>query len=358
MPRPGLDSDPAAGPRVLLVGVDLSGGGGVNKVISDLALLLSRDLGCSVTVASARSGAAPSYPLPAGVALEAAPEQGRGPLAYLAYLISLRHRRFDFAIGFWAQDNVALAAALLGSRTRVVLCEHNSWFTPPPWVRALRRAAYRWAHRVTVLNRAELEHYRRYLDNVTLLPNPLHGPGEVAAGSREKLIIGVGHLIPRKGFADLVRAFARSGLAGQGWHLAIIGEGEQGPLLESVIAEQAPGSAQIVAPTDDIAAWYRRAAIIAVSSDVEVFSLVLAEAIQAGVAPVAYAADGPAFILEEFPEQLVPIGDVDALAQALARTAAADRAALGELVRKSLNTRMAWAQVAAQWRTILGPNEA
>lgn len=269
------------------------------------------------------------------------------------YLLQLRRRRFDYAIGFWTQDNILLTLATLGSRTKVVLCEHNSWFYPPWHVRLLRRFLYPRAHRVTVLNRAELKHYGSYLDNVALVPNALQPAAAAPEENREKLIIGVGHLIPRKGFHDLIAAFERSHLGLAGWRLAIVGDGPEKPRLEALVRERKIANVEFSPPTSHISEWYRRAALIGVSSDVEVFSLVLAEAIQAGVVPVAYAADGPAYILEAFPDQLVQIGDVGSLAARLAWTATADLAELNAAMRTSLEARMSRRAVVDMWRALL-----
>jgi amylovoran biosynthesis glycosyltransferase AmsD len=347
---------PAEGPgrpRTLLVGADLSTGGGVNRVIRDLSALLVEELGCEVVVASGRSHGAPSYAFPAEVPI-LYPRRRRYRLPdYFRFLLTLRRQRFDHAIGFWAEDNVVLALAFAFSRTKIVLCEHNSWFYPPRHVQWLRRILYPGAKRVTVLNRAELDHYRAYLDNVVLVPNPVAIAPPQPGTAREKLILGVGHLIPRKGFADLIRAFHRSALADQGWALAIIGDGPEKPALEALIASDGVKGVSLIEATPELPSWYARASLIAVSSDVEVFSLVLAEGIQAGLVAVAYAADGPAYILEQFPDHLVPIGDVEGLAQALRRAAASDLNAVNQAMRDSLEQRMSRAQVAALWREIL-----
>jgi glycosyltransferase involved in cell wall biosynthesis len=50
---------------------------------------------------------------------------------------------------------------------------------------------------------------------------------------------------------------------------------------------------------------------------------VILEALDAGIPVVAAAADGPKEILAEYPGELVPIGDVPALAAALRRAYAA-----------------------------------
>lgn len=336
---------------VLLLGVDLSTGGGVNRVISDLAEIL-RDLGCRVTVSSARGSGEPTYPLPPDVELVIA--RAGGVLRYLHFLARLRRRRFDYAVGFWAEDNILLSAMFLFSRSKLVLTEHQSWFYPPPIVRLLRRFAYRLATRVFVLNRAEMHYYSKFLDNVELIPNPVPPRQPRPSHGRQNIILAVGHLIGRKNFSDLLRAVDRSGLDAEGWQTVIVGEGPEKERLTRLVEQLRLQNVSIVRPTPQIDGWYGSARILAITSKVEVFSLVLAEGIQAGTVPVAYAADGPAFILEEFPDHLVPIGDVDGLASRLRRFAhAPDLAAQGAAIRASVSGKFAPKSVAKAWERLL-----
>jgi glycosyltransferase involved in cell wall biosynthesis len=351
---PSLSPDEPA-KSALLLGVDLSSGGGVNKVIRDLSDIFATDLGISTTVVSARSAGLPSYAFPDEVKLEFPAPPARRLLSYIRYLFELRRRRYDVAVGFWTQDNILLTLAFLFSRTRVVLCEHISHFYPPWGVRVLRRLVYPLAAQVTVLNREDLAHYQRFLRNVALVPNPVPEPDALPdEGAREQIVLGVGHLIPLKGFDELVSAFAASGLASAGWRLVLVGDGPERSRIEASAAPLPEGSFEILPPTPDIAAWFARASIIAVPSRIEGFSLVLVEGIIGGAAPLAYAAAGPSYILEDVSEQLVPIGDVETLAAGLVSLAPPGRrSSLVARARQSILRRMSRERVAALWREII-----
>jgi glycosyltransferase involved in cell wall biosynthesis len=89
-------------------------------------------------------------------------------------------------------------------------------------------------------------------------------------------------------------------------------------------------------------------------SKVESFSLVVAEAMLAGVIPIAYASDGPSFLLRDFPDLLVPMGDVSALAARMVECAGTgDDDALRERLAQSVRTRFSPQVVAQQWRELL-----
>lgn len=344
---------PIAGQRILLLGVDLGGGGGVNKVIRDLSEIFTDTLGLRTTVTSARSNRQPTYAFPSGVSLEFAPRPGGGRCAYISYLLTLRRRRFDYAVGFWTQDNILLALALAFSGTHIILCEHIPHDYAPRHVRLLRRLIYPWAWAVTVLNRTDLSYYSRFLSRVMLVPNPVDVGEPPPVGKREKLIIGVGHLIPLKGFDDLLRAWSLTLLPAQGWRLALIGEGPEHERLAALAANLELTGVDFVPPTPEIQSWYRRASLIVVPSRVEAFSLVLAEAVAAGVIPAAYAAPGPAYLLEDFPDHLVSIGDYRGLAGLLTRLASHDKPHdLVAAIAKSLGQRLAPERVAEKWRAL------
>jgi glycosyltransferase involved in cell wall biosynthesis len=337
--------------QITFLAGDLSDGGGVNRVISDLSAILAERLGAEVSIIAVGTTEAPTYPISPRVKLETL-SNGR-PIGGREALSRVRHDRPDFLIGSWTQSNLVLILAFLLSATRVIVVEHTSWYFHPRWVRALRRLIYPLAWRVVVLNPSELAHYGTYLRNVRLLPNPVPAAARTPAQSREKLIVAVGHLEARKNFGDAVRAMALSRLEESGWQLAIIGVGPQEEMLRKASGEAGLTRTRVHAPTADLASWYDRASLTLVTARLEVFSLVLAEAMSAGVVPIAYATDGPSFILEGFADHLVPIGDVDALAGAIRRFAGED--GLGPLrarLAQSIRARFSPEVVAEQWRRL------
>lgn len=337
--------------EILFLAADLSTGGGVNRVIRDLAVLFKRRLGAEVRVVNARSSGASTYGFPADVPVE---QHGRQSLAaYFRLLVGLRRSQPDVVISSWAQDNILVTLAFLFSRTSTVLVEHSSWHFHGRLIRLLRRMVYPFASNLVVLNRRDLEHYRKYLRKVRLIPDPVTGERRVAE-QREKLILAVGHLEPLKNFGDAIRAMALSRLEDEGWSLAIIGSGSRESELRALIDELGLTRSHIHASVADLAPWYARASMLLVTSRLESFSLVLAEAMLAGVIPVAYASDGPSFILEDFPQNLVPMGDVDALARRLVEFANEFGSAwLREQLSTSIESRFSPGVVLAHWQDLL-----
>ena len=339
--------------KILFVAADLSQGGGVNRVIVNLANIMSTALHYNVTVLSGRSKKKSSYLIEQSVAVKSSNYITDSLFNYVRDLLRCRTEDYDFVISFWPQDNILTALCFVLSGTRVIVCEHTSYFHSPRYIAVLRTLIYNLANCIVVLNKRELLHYSTF-NCVKLIPNPINinADADSTRASREKLILAVGHLIDRKGFSDLIDAFERADISEEGWQLIVIG---QGPLLHS-LKHQAEGThcktnISFFEPTSRLNEWYKKASIIAVPSSIEVFSMVLAEAMSYGVIPVGYRADGPVELLADFPDCLVDIGDVNALSRRI-RFAAAEQHLNGELrlkLRQSVLDRCSPEIVARLW---------
>jgi len=150
------------------------------------------------------------------------------------------------------------------------------------------------------------------------LDHPWFAPGE------PPVVLGVGRLTVQKDFGVLLRAFAKL-RAQRPARLMIVGEGELRPELEGLV-QQLGLDADVALPgfTDNPYAYMRRAALLALSSRFEGFGNVLAEAMACGTPVVSTdCPSGPAEILEGGQwGRLVPVGDVEALANAMLATLA------------------------------------
>jgi glycosyltransferase involved in cell wall biosynthesis len=345
---------PSPRPRsrsIVFIAADLSSGGGVNKVVCDLARLFAQTLLAKVRVVSARSDRPSAYRFASEVGVETHCRQSLP--AYFLLLRKLRRSRPDVVISSWTQDNILVALAFAFSSSTVILVEHSSWHFHGPMLRALRRIAYPLASEVVVLNPTDLDHYCRSFSRVRLIPDPVsvEAPPKV---KREKLILAVGHLTPIKQFDQAIRAFAESNLEREGWSLAIVGSGPDREALQWTIERHGLERATIQPPTGNITEYYARASLVMLTSRTESFSLVLAEAMMSGVIPVAYATDGPSFILEEFADHLVPIGDVKRLAGRLIHFAnAPEPEPLRQALKTSIERRFGEDVVAQSWKDLL-----
>jgi glycosyltransferase involved in cell wall biosynthesis len=137
--------------------------------------------------------------------------------------------------------------------------------------------------------------------------------------SRRPLVVAVGRLVPVKRFDALIRALATVKATQPELRAAIIGEGYERPALEALRAElgatdwlDLPGHV-----TDhDLLDWYRRAWVVASSSQREGWGMTLTEAAACGTPTVATAIAGHADAVLDGESGLL-VDEVDDLAGAL-----------------------------------------
>jgi glycosyltransferase involved in cell wall biosynthesis len=143
------------------------------------------------------------------------------------------------------------------------------------------------------------------------------------------LIVAVGRLSPEKDHATLIRAFAKLGR--REWRLEIAGDGPMREQLQSLIREVG-GRVTLIGFVADPFSVFRRAELAVSSSRHEGFGNAIVEALACGTPVVATDCPyGPREILADGRYGLlVPVGDPDALANAIAQAMAAapDRASL------------------------------
>jgi glycosyltransferase involved in cell wall biosynthesis len=324
---------------------------------------LERGSALAGRVAALRSDPGALLPLARPFLLAAKPP---GPIPYLRSLAAwLRDARPDGLIACMPQENIA---ALMARRladtaaTRVVVTEHNTLSATVRRARSMNHRAlppligraYRQADAVVAVSAGVADDLaattglpRRL---VTVVHNPVVPPDVDRRASEPvdhpwlqpgepPVVLGVGRLVPQKGFPTLLRAFARVRRQRPA-RLVVLGEAADGRATAKRTAEL-QGLAAELGIADSVAlpgyaanpfAWMARAGVFALSSTHEGFGNVLPEAMACGCPVVSTdCPSGPAEILEDGRwGRLVPVGDDRALAEAILTTLAEspDRAAL------------------------------
>lgn len=332
------------GRRRLTAVIASLGAGGAERVLTRLAGAWVDTF--EVTLLTWDDGSTPPFhPVPAGVTHRTLGLDGEsrslvgGLVRNLTRLRRLRTAVRDTApdvvVSFVDRVNVMTLLATRGLSAPVIVSERVDprRYDPGRVWRWLRPLAYQRAAAVVVQTDTTREYLAsRWRVPLVTIPNPvdLPAPGEV---TDEPLVVGIGRLVPQKGFDVLLTAFARSQVAASGWRLAIAGSGPEETALEAQARALGLGdSVQFLGTVKDPAALLRRAGIFALASRFEGFPNVLAEAMALGRAVVA--TDCPAgpreLTLGGTAGRLVPVDDVDALASAIRALAA------GPLTRRQL----------------------
>lgn len=165
-------------------------------------------------------------------------------------------------------------------------------------------------------------------------------------------VLGLGRLIPKKGFDVLIKAFARAALPTH--DLVLAGDGPERPALEVLARQEGVGERVTFPGTTDRATTvglFKSCDYFVLPSRIEPQGIVNLEAMAAGKAIIASHVDGvPDLVRHGETGLLVPPGDAGALAQAMGQLAA-DPALRDELGRAGLgrSAQYAWSAIADQY---------
>ncbi|MFC1465575.1 MAG: glycosyltransferase [Candidatus Brachytrichaceae bacterium NZ_4S206] len=271
----------------------------------------------------------------------------------------------------------ALATALANTGIRLVLREAN-FFTEQKRratkmnakaALSLAAWAYRRAHRVVAVSQAMAEDLRNALGLPTEKVVTIHNPVDLDAlqdaakmpvdhrwlsnNADLPVILGVGRLEAQKDFATLLRAFAIV-KAQRDCRLIILGEGALRGQLTALARElDVADSVDMPGFAKNPYAYLLRASVFVLSSAHEGMPNALIEALALGVPVVATnCRSGPAEILEDGRwGQLVPVGDVPAMANAILETLA--KPLIQEAAICSVQDRFGIERVADQYFEVL-----
>lgn len=258
----------------------------------------------------------------------------------------LRQERPDGLLSAMTHANLTAlwARRLAGISTRLVVSEHNTLSRASrsaPVVRQrlmplLARCFYPWADEIVAVSQgvaddlADVARLPRH--RVTVVYNPLVSAAPIEhpvpspdhawfQADRRPVILATGRLTPQKDFATLIAAFAKV----RQQHdvgLLILGEGpERARLLSAAEALGVRAHVRMPGFVENASAFMARAEVFVLSSAWEGFPAVLVEAMACGTPVVSTdCPSGPSEILDKGKYgPLVPVGDVDALASAIAK---------------------------------------
>lgn len=248
-----------------------------------------------------------------------------------------------------------MAARLVRTRATVVVREANTpslhsrwagrlkdrvferlvkfWYPRADWVVAVSRGVQRDLLRYTRVSaeRVVLIYNPSYTNRLLeLREQPVEHPW--FALGEPPVVLGVGRFYPQKDFSTLIKAFALV-RAQRPARLVILGEGPLRPQLEA-LAQQLGVADQVSMPgfVENPFAYMRRAAVFVLPSQYEGLPNVLIQAMACGCPVVSTnCPSGPEDILDNGKYgHLVPVGDVEAIANAILRVLDGDAPAVPE----------------------------
>jgi glycosyltransferase involved in cell wall biosynthesis len=343
----------------------LLSGGGAERVILNLAIgFADRGLRTDLVLGKAEGPYLAQVPANVRVVDLDSPRVLRALRPLTAYL--RREKPMAMLAALDHANLVAMAAGrLAGGKTKTVISIHLPFAKQLEEDTSLTMAAlpwllgrlHRWADGIVAVSAGVADDVTRATgiprERVDVIYNPVIMPTLLKAAAQPPghpwfedgdvpVVLGVGRLTPQKNFPLLIEAFALARQTHDA-RLVILGEGQDRAALEALI--QARGLEDCVALPGFVANPYAcmsRAAVFVLSSDYEGLPTVLIESLAVGTPVVSTDCDsGPRVILRDGAlGDLVPVGDVDALAGGIVRAIGGTRTpvAAAELLPFTLNT--------------------
>lgn len=171
---------------------------------------------------------------------------------------------------------------------------HRSW-------QRIRHRCVKKCDFVIALTEGDASCWRRYVNRVCVLPNPLSSYILHPVVQDNTRIICAGRLTQTKRFDRVIDAFSMIADKYPEWIVDIFGEGDLHDQLQKQIAERhLTGRVNIKPPTRDIYAEYQNSSFFVLGSDYESFGLVLVEAMACGIPVVSVNCPfGPIEIIDD-----------------------------------------------------------
>ncbi|MEU0373730.1 glycosyltransferase family 4 protein [Streptomyces sp. NPDC006283] len=204
---------------------------------------------------------------------------------------------------------------------------------------------------ITTVTEADARSYRERLKlpgvRIEAVPNSVPAPSVAPADGTAKVVVAAGRLTRVKRYDLLVEAFSKVVAARPDWQLRIYGSGDatgnEKQALRTLVEERGlHNHVFLMGPANPLEPEWVKGSVAAVTSSLESFGMTIVEAMRCGLPVVSTdCPHGPREIIEDGVDgRLVPVGDVDAIADAL----------LGLIEDDALRLRMGRAALAASAR--------
>ena len=249
-------------------------------------------------------------------------------------------------------------------KNRIVMSERNDPQNKPPkkWLRDLRDMAFCSADACVFQTHEAMGLFpEKAQKHGSIIINPINpNLPDCWTGEREKIIVNASRLTPQKNLPMLVKAFAKFHESYPEYKLLIYGQGEDEQMVKELIHSLGiDNSAKLMGFSTDIHNDIKKASMYVCSSDYEGIPNSVLEAMALGIPTISTdcPVGGAREVINGNNGLLVPVGDIDKLAEAM-KSIAGDSDLAKQLADNGYQIREAYPinKIAKEWLKVLFPN--
>lgn len=277
--------------KLLYITNGISGGGGLERVLSIKASYFAETLGYDVHIITLNDAKETFYPFSSSISIH--PIEVSKDWKYLfSYIHKVNQivKKIQPDIISVCDDGMKglyVPLWIQKGKAKIIYERHASMIlNGASWQKFWMRMGGHLYDKIVVLTNYNLSEWSS--SNLTVIPNPVSFYPQESATLENHRIICVGSLSYNKGYDLLIDAWSKIASQHPSWSVHIYGKGDAS--IYQDIINQAGIQKQITfhAPVQDIASIYQQASLLVLPSRSEGFGMVLIEAMACGVPCVAF----------------------------------------------------------------------
>lgn len=314
--------------KIDILTLDFSLGGGIERVVSNMATMFTCHKDYEVRVVSVfKKNEKPVFELPSSVQVYYLSNEKyeltslwKKIKSNIALYKAIRTYNSD-ALIISTTTNVTLWLSILNKtkNQKLIAAEHGYYWAFGAFTRFVRKHTYKKVDVVTTLTRSEISNYIPFVKKVVNIPNSLSFYPDENNNYNSKRVIAAGRAVVEKGFDQLLDVYISLGRKYPEWTFDLfLGDGYLLDRLKGQITE-APANVHLLPASKNLQHEFLNGEIYVCSSYTESFSMVILEAAACGMCIVTYdCPPGPReIIINDEDGIIVPLNDKAALEKAI-----------------------------------------
>lgn len=212
----------------------------------------------------------------------------------------IKKNKVDILITTCTYHNVYVAFLKKFLDIKVIASHHEEYSSDTEKWNKLKKMLYKNLDAVVTLTKFDYYKYKKFNDNVFVIPNAISFERKYQYNKNSKKIITLSRLSIEKSIDYSIKAFERLNKKYSDWELEIVGDGPDRDRLEKIIKNhKLEEFVKISEFEKDVTKKYREAAFTVLTSQKEGFGCILIESKAVGVPVVSFENIGPNEIIQK-----------------------------------------------------------